>query len=124
MTVPTATSRVIVGLMSGTSLDGISAAVVRFDRGSDGRYAYELLGMSVRAYEGPQRERLAQALVGSTPREYCRLSFDLGNCWPTPRLPPLRMQASGARMSLPSPAMARRYGMSRDTRRGSSVSRP
>jgi anhydro-N-acetylmuramic acid kinase len=79
MSVPTATSRVIVGLMSGTSLDGISAAVVRFDRGSDGRYAYELLGMSVRAYEGPQRERLAQALVGSTPREYCRLSFDLGN---------------------------------------------
>ncbi len=79
MTAPDATSRIVVGLMSGTSLDGISAAVVRFDRGSDGRYAYELLGMSVRAYEGPQRERLAQALVGSTPREYCRLSFDLGN---------------------------------------------
>jgi anhydro-N-acetylmuramic acid kinase len=79
MTAPASTSRVIVGLMSGTSLDGISAAVVRFDRGSDGRYGYELLGMSVRAYEGPQRERLAQALVGSTPREYCRLSFDLGN---------------------------------------------
>ena len=79
MTQPASTSRVLVGLMSGTSLDGISAAVVRFDRGSDGRYAYELLGMSVRAYEGPQRERLAQALVGSTPREYCRLSFDLGN---------------------------------------------
>jgi len=79
MTAPTERSRVIVGLMSGTSLDGISAAVVRFDRGSDGRYAYELLGMSVRAYDGLQRERLAQALVGSTPREYCRLSFDLGN---------------------------------------------
>ena len=79
MTARTENSRVIVGLMSGTSLDGISAAVARFDRGGDGRYAYELLGMSVRPYDGPQRERLAQALVGSTPREYCRLAFDLGN---------------------------------------------
>jgi anhydro-N-acetylmuramic acid kinase len=64
--------------MSGTSLDGISAAVVRFDRGTDGRIAYELLGMSVRAYDAEQRDRLARALVGATPRDYCRLAFDLG----------------------------------------------
>ena len=72
-------SRVLVGLMSGTSLDGISAAVVRFDRGDDGRIAYELLGMSVTAYDAAQRERLAKSLIGATPREYCRLSFDLGD---------------------------------------------
>lgn len=72
-------SRVLVGLMSGTSLDGISAAVVRFDRGDDGRIAYELLGMSVTAYDVAQRDRLAKSLVGATPREYCRLSFDLGD---------------------------------------------
>jgi anhydro-N-acetylmuramic acid kinase len=72
-------ARILVGLMSGTSLDGISAAVVRFDRGSDGRIVYDLLGMSVRAYDGTQRERLAQALTGVTPREYCRLAFDLGD---------------------------------------------
>ena len=72
-------SRVLVGLMSGTSLDGISAAVVRFDRGDDGRIAYELLGMSVTAYNATQRDRLAKSLVGVTPREYCRLSFDLGD---------------------------------------------
>jgi anhydro-N-acetylmuramic acid kinase len=65
--------------MSGTSLDGISAAVVRFDRGTDGRIAYELFGMSVRAYDAEQRDRLARALVGATPREYCRLAFDLGD---------------------------------------------
>ena len=79
MTAPRSGPRVIVGLMSGTSLDGISAAVVRFDRGADGRIAYDLLGMSVRAYDASQRERLAQSLVGATPREYCRLAFDLGD---------------------------------------------
>ena len=79
MTPPRSEQRILVGLMSGTSLDGISAAVVRFDRGSDGRIAYDLLGMSVRAYDAAQRERLARALVGVTPREYCRLSFDLGD---------------------------------------------
>ena len=79
MTQPASTSRVLVGLMSGTSLDGISAAVVRFDRGEDGRFTYELLGMSVRSYDAAQRQRLATALIGTTPREYCRLAFDLGD---------------------------------------------
>src|SRR5688572_5918433 len=79
MTAPRSEPRILVGLMSGTSLDGISSAVVRFDRGTDGRIAYDLLGMSVRAYDGSQRERLAQSLVGVSPREYCRLAFDLGD---------------------------------------------
>ena len=79
MSAPNAQPRIIVGLMSGTSLDGISAAVVRFDRADDGRITYELLGMSVREYDAAQRDRLARALVGATPREYCRLSFDLGD---------------------------------------------
>ena len=79
MTAPRSEPRILVGLMSGTSLDGISAAVVRFDRGTDGRIAYDLLGMSVRAYDASQRERLAQSLVGVSPREYCRLAFDLGD---------------------------------------------
>ena len=79
MSAATSDERIVVGLMSGTSLDGISAAVVRFDRGRDGRIAYELLGMSVRAYDASQRDRLSRALVGATPREYCRLSFDLGD---------------------------------------------
>ena len=79
MTAARSDERIVVGLMSGTSLDGISAAVVRFDRGQGGRIAYELLGMSVRAYDASQRDRLSRALVGATPREYCRLSFDLGD---------------------------------------------
>ena len=76
---PSKNAKVLVGLMSGTSLDGISGAVVRFDRGDDGRITYDLLGMSVRAYTPEQRDRLGKALVGVTPREYCRLAYDLGD---------------------------------------------
>ena len=70
---------IVVGLMSGTSLDGISAAVVRFTRaGEGGRIGYELLGYDVVAYDEAQRARLARALREGTPEEYCRLNFDLG----------------------------------------------
>jgi anhydro-N-acetylmuramic acid kinase len=67
-------SAILVGLMSGTSLDGISAAVVRF--GNDERA--ELLAFRQLPYSPAQRERLASALAGTTPDEYCRLNFDLG----------------------------------------------
>lgn len=59
--------------MSGTSLDGISAAVVRF--GDDGA---ELLAFLQVPYNAAQRDRLAAALTGASPDEYCRLDFDLG----------------------------------------------
>ncbi|HEX4932341.1 MAG TPA: anhydro-N-acetylmuramic acid kinase [Gemmatimonadaceae bacterium] len=68
---------VVVGLMSGTSLDGISAAVVRVAR-DGGRYAAELLAYDVLPYDDAQRDRLARALREGTPEEYCRLNFDLG----------------------------------------------
>jgi anhydro-N-acetylmuramic acid kinase len=67
----------IVGLMSGTSLDGIASAVVRFtDR--DGGVHAELVGFTNRAYTHEEHARLAHALVEGTPAEYCRLAFDLG----------------------------------------------
>ncbi|MEO8193864.1 MAG: anhydro-N-acetylmuramic acid kinase [Gemmatimonadales bacterium] len=72
-------SQVLVGLMSGTSLDGITAAVVRFTPGSDGRVESELLAFIVRDYSTDQRARLARALTGATPAEYTRLNFDLGH---------------------------------------------
>jgi anhydro-N-acetylmuramic acid kinase len=71
-------SGVVVGLMSGTSLDGISAAVARFTDASDGRIDVELLAYVSRAYTPAERNRLAAALGGGTPAEYCRLNFDLG----------------------------------------------
>jgi anhydro-N-acetylmuramic acid kinase len=67
----------VVGLMSGTSLDGIAGAVVRFtDR--DGGVHAELVGFTNRAYTREEHDRLARALVGGTPADYCRLGFDLG----------------------------------------------
>lgn len=72
------TSRVLVGLMSGTSLDGISAAVVRFEAAKGGGIDTELLAFQQVAYSEGQRSRLAAAMTAATPEEYCRLNFDLG----------------------------------------------
>jgi anhydro-N-acetylmuramic acid kinase len=72
-------SGVVVGLMSGTSLDGISAAVARFTDQSDGRIDVDLLAYVSRPYSSAERNRLAAALGGGTPAEYCRLNFDLGD---------------------------------------------
>ena len=68
---------VCVGLMSGTSLDGISAAVARFVP-EGGRFRAELLAFHVRPYSAEQRERLLAAMRGGTAREYCRLAVDFG----------------------------------------------
>ena len=78
-----AASEVYVGLMSGTSLDGISAAVVRFPEAlgagapSHGDRA-QLLAFRVTPYTPEQHARLRRALTGGTAQEYCRLAFDLG----------------------------------------------
>lgn len=78
-----ADSHVYVGVMSGTSLDGISAAVVRFpDRlgapGITGERGGTLLAFRVTPYTEEQHARLRKALTGGTAQEYCRLAFDLG----------------------------------------------
>ena len=68
---------VVVGLMSGTSLDGVTAAVVRFsDEGT--RTGIELLAWLSHSYTPAQRAALADALAGTTPAAYCRVNFDLG----------------------------------------------
>ncbi|HEV2181955.1 MAG TPA: anhydro-N-acetylmuramic acid kinase [Gemmatimonadaceae bacterium] len=69
---------ILVGLMSGTSADGITAAVVRFVPGANDAIAAELLAHVTRGYEPAERERLLTAVERGTPAEYCRLAFDLG----------------------------------------------
>ena len=70
---------VYVGLMSGTSLDGISAAVVRFTPVRGATYATELLAYISVPYEAAQRERLLAAMQGGTAREYCVLAVEFGH---------------------------------------------
>lgn len=72
-----AAPEVLVGLMSGTSLDGISAAVVRFHEADD-RVTPELLAFVTMPYAEAQRDRLAAAWSGVTPGEYAALDFELG----------------------------------------------
>jgi anhydro-N-acetylmuramic acid kinase len=75
-------SAVYVGLMSGTSTDGVSAAAVRFHETADAagraRIDAELLGFVQRAYDASQRARLLAAMDAGTARDYCRLAADLG----------------------------------------------
>lgn len=77
MTHPRVPRDVVVGLMSGTSLDGVTAAVARFGD-EEGRVGAQLLAFVTRAYTAEQRQRLARALTSGTPAEYCRMNFDLG----------------------------------------------
>jgi anhydro-N-acetylmuramic acid kinase len=70
---------VFVGLMSGTSVDGISAAAVRFTETAGARVSAELLGFAQSRYAPAQRDRLLAAMRGATPAEYCRLNFDVGD---------------------------------------------
>jgi anhydro-N-acetylmuramic acid kinase len=69
---------ILVGLMLGTSADGISAAAVRFTPHEDDAVRAQLLGYHHRAYTPPQRDRLLAALDGGTAAAYCTLAFDLG----------------------------------------------
>ena len=69
---------ILIGLMSGTSLDGITAAVVRFADTDAGGVSAELLAFTGVDYSPDERARLARALTGASPAEYTRLNFELG----------------------------------------------
>ena len=73
-----AARQLLVGLMSGTSADGISAALARFETAPDGRICAELVAFRAMPYSASQRERLLRTVDGASPSEYCRLNFDLG----------------------------------------------
>lgn len=81
MTPPLADARpplVLVGLMSGTSLDGITAVAVRFDE-SEGQITTTVLAHTHRAYGVEERKRLELAMRQGTAQEYCRLHGDVGD---------------------------------------------
>ncbi len=76
---PSAEGTLFVGLMSGTSADGIAAALARFTEDDHGRLEVRLEAFLTVPYTEPQRERLLRSVRGITPQEYCRLNFDLGS---------------------------------------------
>jgi anhydro-N-acetylmuramic acid kinase len=73
-------SLVLVGLMSGTSLDGVSAAVVRFrDRDAAAHdIEWEILAYDVTPYADAERALLAECLTGASPDANCRANYELG----------------------------------------------
>jgi anhydro-N-acetylmuramic acid kinase len=70
---------IVIGLMSGTSLDGISAAAVRFTEDTPGMPRAEILGFHVAEYNDEQRSRISGAIDGASADAYCRLNYDLGH---------------------------------------------
>lgn len=67
----------VVGLMSGTSLDGIDAAVVRFDGDADA-LDWQVEGFVSLPYTAAQRAEIHDAIAAGGPAQLCRLHARLG----------------------------------------------
>ena len=67
-----------VGLMSGTSIDGIDAVLVRIDGDSSTTLSWSLLAFSTTAYDEDRRKTILEALEEGTPDTLCRLHASLG----------------------------------------------
>jgi anhydro-N-acetylmuramic acid kinase len=67
----------VIGLMSGTSLDGIDAALVDFD-GEPGGLRWRLVAFHTVPYSGAQRLAIHGAIERGTAASICRLHADLG----------------------------------------------
>lgn len=67
----------VIGLMSGTSLDGIDAAIVRFD-GDLNDLAWELEAFLTVPLDAQRRQAIHDAIVDGTAAVLCRLNANLG----------------------------------------------
>jgi len=66
-----------LGLMSGTSLDGIDAALLDLDR-VGGDVSWSMIASTTMPYPADRRERIRSAITSAGPAEICRLHADLG----------------------------------------------
>lgn len=67
----------VIGLMSGTSMDGIDAALVRIEDGPT-RLEWETEAFITLPYDAERRRRIEQALTRGDAAAICRLHADLG----------------------------------------------
>jgi anhydro-N-acetylmuramic acid kinase len=70
-------TRLAVGLMSGTSLDGVDAALVELA----GKDQVKLRAFHTEPYSAAERQRILNAIAGGTARELCLLNVWLGTLW-------------------------------------------
>ncbi|MGD1158149.1 MAG: anhydro-N-acetylmuramic acid kinase [Terriglobia bacterium] len=102
---PSRGARLVVGLMSGTSMDGIDAALVRIS-GPATQPRVRLLGFEMNPYSAPVRRTILRIAAGeaATAGEISQLNFLLGELFAeatlrvcrTARVPPARLAAIGS----------------------------
>lgn len=68
----------VIGLMSGTSLDGIDAVVVQLDGDSPGTLAWRIESFLTRPYAAGERRLIHEAILHGDAAALCRLHADLG----------------------------------------------
>ncbi len=67
-----------VGVMSGTSLDGIDVAIVDFAGEGERPTTWELVAFGTETYELDVRDQIRRAIAAGTAEALCDLDFDLG----------------------------------------------
>lgn len=68
----------VIGLMSGTSLDGVDAALVEFGDASASPPGWAVRAFATTPYTREQRERIHHAITAGGAAELCRLHAELG----------------------------------------------
>lgn len=67
-----------MGLMSGTSLDGVDAVLVRIEGATEENFSWNLEAFSTTPYDSASREMLLDALERGTPELLCQLNVVIG----------------------------------------------
>ncbi|HET9983641.1 MAG TPA: anhydro-N-acetylmuramic acid kinase [Longimicrobiales bacterium] len=68
----------VIGLMSGTSLDGIDAVLVEFSGATEAEVAWRVVGFVSRPYSPEERERIHRVILDGGAEALCRLHGELG----------------------------------------------
>jgi anhydro-N-acetylmuramic acid kinase len=92
-------SGLFVGLMSGTSLDGIDAVLVRIEGTTEEDFSWKLEAFTTTAYDSGRRRMLLEGLEQGTAEVLCRLNVTIG-AWLAAAVQELCQSASVATTSV------------------------